>query len=531
MTDQGGAFVLTVVADFGATAGTSTGSLRLEAGQFQTLFDRLKPRIELTTTDHLTGAPRAIRWELPLASMRAFDPESILAQFPVSAPLLACRRRIVEVARSSAGLPGLLDALDGLWPDVPGVPARSAPSPAESWPGPRDARPAGGGGGLDALLDLVDVPGAVAPGAAGTSGSAAPEGVRDRLHRLFRIPSVPWEARLKQALAAIDEALGRQLEAILHDPACRDREAAWRGLWAIAEAADLRRGDLRLLVRHADRAGAPEALAELRRELAEGWTEKPAAGAILVDHPIGDGPASWPLLAAGVRLAQAGSAHVLMPVDPGLLGRGARPEQARPGAVSDLVGTEALAACRAAVAESGFRVVVTCNRFLFRPPHLGGETTDVPGAYRENVGGADGPYGNAVWIAGRALAEAVRRGAPDAALSLRAARVGGLAMRPLGRPDDPERLLPLEFMPSVTEARDLLDAGLTPLTCEPDSDTATLSGLGAPGPGGTRAGAATRDATAGGADAGDSAESPGTGISSRFHVHLPPPRTEEGTPE
>jgi len=511
--DPRASFTLTILADFGAEPPAAAELRRVEAGEFQALFARLRPRLDLRTPDLVTGAPREISWSATLGSIRDFDPENLLGRFPPTAPLLAWRQRLIEAARAGAGIPALLEAFDELWPDVPSSPPGVTPRAAVAQP----SRPAPA---ADDFLALVDLPGTAPPaaGAALPGAPAAPLGLRDRLRLLLGM-TTPWEARLRQARTAVDEALGRQLEAILHDPALRDREAAWRSLWAIVERADLRRGDLRLFVLPASRAEVAEALERLLLWHEEGGGRTAPGGAILVDHAVGPDEDSARILAAAARLAAALGARLFLPTDASLLARGGDQATARPAPIADLASSESLAQIReagAAARAAGADLVLTCNRFLFRAPYGPEEAPVLLGAYREKVASPDGPFASAVWLAGRALTETVRRAGPESARTLDVARVERLAMRPLGRPDDPDHLLPLEFLLSVPEARLLLEAGLAPVTCDLDEDQALLRGIG-----GAAAAPDARAQETAPRDAG----SPSASLSARFTIQTRPPET------
>lgn len=532
-------FDLRIVADFGAAPGSAGEWARVEAGQLPALFLRLAPRFELRTEDLLSGADRIVAWRLAPSAVRDFEPNALLAAFPVSAPLLAWRDRLAEVMRSGAGLPGLLDSLESLWPDVPPLAALPGHAKGERGAGPAPRAGAGaharrglGGSGVDALLDMVDVGGAqTRPPKAPADGSApqadastgpAPLDVRERLRALLDLPSLSPDMRLRQARTAVEEALGRQAEAILHDPALRDREAAWRCLWSVVEGADLRRGDLRLHVASAAAAQVPEALERLSRAGQESWAASAQAAALVIDHPVGGADESSALIDEAIRLAVRPGCTVALPLQPALLGRGGDPAAARPGSISELAASEPVARLGELLARAGVRSFsVTCNRFLFRPLYDPAEAPSSLGGLRERAGHPNAPFANAPWIAARGIAQAVRLGGPVAAKALDAAEICGIPLRPLGGLDAPEHLLALEFMLGVGDARRLLDAGLAPLTCEPDEDRVVLRGL-------RHAAASDRDASSGAAHPESLAERSGAGgsMAARFTIQTAAPNEE-----
>jgi hypothetical protein len=477
-------FCLTIVADFGGAR--SDEPVRAEPGEFQALLHGLRPRIDLRTFDLLTGAPRQVEWRLAPAAIRDLDPEPLLARCPLSAPLLAWRRDLLQVARTGTGAAALLDALDRLWPEVPAEagPRRDPPLAALR----RDET------GLDALLDAVETPGGGSSAPRGAGEPAAP-GARERLLGILEARAVPWETRLRQARIAAEQALARQAGAILHDPALRDREAAWRCLWAVLEDADLRGGGLRLQIVPAPRGECAAALEAWARRCEEGWDAGPAPGLIAIDHAAGDDGFAAALFAGAAGVAGRLGCRVVVPLDPEFLGDAGDRGAGRPADVAALVGGARLFPARAALAGApGWGLAVTCNRFLFRPPWSPEEGPTALGAAREPVGHAGGPYAHAVWIAARGAARAARSGGPEAAVALDAVRVGGIATRPVAAAGAAERLTPLEFVLGVSDARLLAQAGLAPLTAELDQDAVTLRGLGAAPPAARAAAGATGDA-------------------------------------
>lgn len=452
---------IVVVADLGGSPKVGGDPwLRVPAGELPGLFTTLRPTLRLRTPDLLTGAERDVDWTLTLRSLRDLDPESLLAAFPPAAELFTWRKRLLDVVSSGTGAPGLLDALERLWPDVP-------PSASETaGAGPVAADPS----------DEVDVLLASVEGPAGTPAAKAPTGtgLRGRLLPSFRVLSLPMAERLRQACTATDEALGRQLQAILHDPAFRDVEIAWRQLWAIAEVADLRRGDLRLHVLPCVREQASESLADLCRFMEEGREERPEVSRVVVDHPVGSDEASRAILDEAGALALSLNGVAFVPLDPGFLARGASHERGEPRPAAEWLGSaevEAILGARRGLRHG--RVLVTCNRFMGRPGCVPEEGFTTLRGIRENLDSGSGPYANAVWIAARGLAAAVRRAGADAFASLDA-EVGSIPTRPLGDPVDPTHVLPLEFYLTPDDAGRILSAGIAPLTAPFDRDVVTL---------------------------------------------------------
>ena len=415
---------LIVVADLGESGVSHADPwLRVRAGELPGLFTALRPALRLRTPDLLTGTNREVSWTLTPRALRDLAPESLLAAFPPAAELLRWRQRLLATVQSGTGVAGLLDAVERLWPEVP-LSAPSVPAPTTPSTGPVDD--------IDALLGLVE--GSAAGPPAATAGGWD---LRERVLSLLGGSSISMGVKLRQARAATDVALGRQLESILHDPSFRDVEIAWRQLWALAEVADLRRGDLRLYVVPCSRTSAAQSMAALRQFVDEARDEVPDVSRIVVDHPVGSDDWSGPILGEAAALAASLAGTAFVPLDPMLLALGATHAKAEPRPTSQwLVAGEAKSVVAAIRATRADRLVVTCNRFLGRPPLSPEDGATIPEGYRESLDSASGPYANAVWIAARSVAAAARRGAA-AAFAEFAGEVGGIPTRPLGSATEP----------------------------------------------------------------------------------------------
>ena len=159
--------------------------------------------------------------------------------------------------------------------------------------------------------------------------------VRVRLGERLTLPAL--QARLGEDLAAIDVALGRQIDAILHHPAFMSLEASWRGLFWLLEQAgkanDDSDGQTRVEVRvlsvtkrelARDRASAVEFdRSQLWRKVYEdefGTAGGTPYGLLVTDFEFGQHPDDVNLLTGLSEVAAAAFAPLLATPRPELLG-------------------------------------------------------------------------------------------------------------------------------------------------------------------------------------------------------------------
>jgi hypothetical protein len=134
-------------------------------------------------------------------------------------------------------------------------------------------------------------------------------------------------------------------------------------------------------------------------------------------------------------------------------------------------------AFRAAAAREEARwVVVVLNDPLLRAPYTSSSSRQAEPRFEEDPRdpGAD-VYGNGGFLVAALCAKSfVRAGWPTAITGARDGAIGGLAVHTI---DDhgAELAIPLETLPSEDAVRELARAGLTMLTCAPNSDAAVLA--------------------------------------------------------
>lgn len=432
-------FHLLALADCGGTAGAGDPVPVTREGLDAVLAAR-RVRLDLEVPNHLGSHPKALLVRLMPEALADLTPAGLVAQVPELARLHALWR---AVAAPGAGLqtPAVAAALsacaghEALEEAVARCRAALAPAPGKPSPA---AEPAG----ADALDRILGMVGTQAAPASSTGGSAAPG-----------------------AAADLEARLAAQMSAILHDPAFRAVEAAWRGLRLLVRAADPR-GGVRVWLLDLpveDRAGA----------LADG-------GAVARLHDGPEGPLA--LVVADVLATRqaadldalqvlAEQAEVLQVplvagLEPGFFGAPGHQADRLPflGTVLD---EPAYTPWRALRARDAARwLVAGYNRPLLRAPYAADER-GAAGLAEDAPGPDDHLWGNPAWAIGALAAAAFDRDGWGAGLT----GTDGLSDQPLWTAPGGAVQVPLEAALPDKVLRDMADAGVSPLACRPNRDS------------------------------------------------------------
>jgi type VI secretion system protein ImpC len=306
---------LTPRAPFNAGASPPEQPIRVDSPEFDELFAKLRPRLALEIPSVLEDGRNA-RVDLSPTSLKSFRPDGLCSEVPLLRSLLD-GRLVLERLRDGSVSPEMAQSeLERLWKgsrfvrEVLGlVPqaSRAAPQPAAE---PAAAAPSGG---IDALLDMVDLAGASysSPQDARPQQREAPPQVKAETNRFSALISqvaMSGKAgggatgfRPAEAIARVEKALGAQIGAILQHPEVRRLEEAYRGLRFLTERTQGHAG-IRIDVLCARPDEAAEALARAAR----GASDPPISFAI-VDLPIDGSATGFSRLETIANAAEAAS--------------------------------------------------------------------------------------------------------------------------------------------------------------------------------------------------------------------------------
>lgn len=238
--------VATVVPNEEHNAGASPpdSPVRVDLSDPSQLFTKLRPRLRIEVPSVLDGG-RLTKIDLAPTSLKSFRPDGLVQEVPLlrsllEGKLILDRLRAAEISEDQAQA-----QLDRVWggsslaSEVLGRTPRGreaeAPRPLGGGSPKPAAAPEAGAGGLDALLDMVEIPG----GTSEPQASSSYEG-DERISKIIAEVALGSRARGgrgKTGIPMIEEAMGAQLGAILQHPEVRRIERAYRSIMFLAERA------------------------------------------------------------------------------------------------------------------------------------------------------------------------------------------------------------------------------------------------------------------------------------------------------
>jgi len=237
--------VTSIVPSDEANAGASAPEhpIRLDLADPAALFTKIRPRLSIEIPSVL-DLGKTIKIDLSPTGLKSFRPDGLLAEVPLlrsltDGKMVLDRLRAGELTDDQA-----FGQLDRLWGgsamagEVIGRAPRGGESrePARAAAKQAAASAPSGGGGLDALLDMVDVPGGDSH-AASSAEESSPRN-DDRIASIIAQVALGSKARGgrgKTGIPMVEEAIGLQLGAILQHPEVRRLERAYRSLNFLAE--------------------------------------------------------------------------------------------------------------------------------------------------------------------------------------------------------------------------------------------------------------------------------------------------------
>jgi len=226
---------------------TSSRLINVTLSSFQSVMQQLSPRLTLDVPNRLSDSPKELAVELNFPEMKAFRPEGIARQVGELANLLEMRQLVEQVKDRKMELqefdkriqqmgvdPAWLERFHGMLAESqkpkPTEPKPSSPS-AESTPKPE-------GGGLDALLNMVDMPDEEA--APERSSTSPVDGLLRAISGSKKSGPRANKTVVETVIDDLDQTLSQQVSEILHNSQFQELESAWRGLKFLVDRTDFR---------------------------------------------------------------------------------------------------------------------------------------------------------------------------------------------------------------------------------------------------------------------------------------------------
>ena len=376
----------------------------VDRDNFNDVLARLDVRLEFPL-----GPDGERRFVVHFRELADFHPDRLFERAEVFAPLRDLRRRLRDPATFAAAA---AEVRAWLSPEAAPEPARPPAEPAA----PAGEAPA------ENLLEqiLTAMPG---PGPEPSRGvePAGWKGLLEQLVRPYAVPAPgPDEDRLRNA---VDQAAGAVMRSLLHDPAFRALESAWRGLHFLTQRLETG-NDLQLYLLDLPKAqlaadltaGDDPRSSRLHRLLVEEAVETPGGvpwAVVAGLWTFGPSAEDAELLGRAARVARPAGAPLVAAADDRLLGcasLAATPDPAEWNLPADPAGAEAWEALRK-LPEASY-LGLALPRFLLRLPY--GEHSDPAEQFpfEEMPGGAEHEaylWGNPALFCACLLGQAFRR--------------------------------------------------------------------------------------------------------------------------
>lgn len=214
---------------------SSSRLINVTLSSFQSVMQQFSPRLSLDVANHLSDSPKELTVKLSFPDMKAFTPAGIARQVDELASLLEMRRLICEVRDRKLTLQEFDKqaqkiGVDSVWiqhfhqmlsssqapakPEAPAAPPESAPKPE--------------GGGLDALLGMVDAPDEQA--VPEQTPASRVDGLLAAISRSRTSGPRADKSAVETVIDELDQVLSQQINEILHHREFQRLESAWRGL-------------------------------------------------------------------------------------------------------------------------------------------------------------------------------------------------------------------------------------------------------------------------------------------------------------
>lgn len=228
---------------------SSSRLFEITPGSFQAVMGHLNPSVSLDVPNRLGDAPKELPIDLAFPDMKALRPEGIAQQVDVLAEVLKIRALVGQLRDRELTREAFAERLGEM--DVGSVwrerlhqllsepQAAGTPTPPDP-PGPAPKQEEGG---LDSLLDMVDVDEEGGPPSP-PAGAPVDDLIRAVLRPERRGPGVD-RSTAQAIIDELDRSVGRQIDDILHHPKFQHVESAWRGLKFLIDRTDFQ-GNIRI---------------------------------------------------------------------------------------------------------------------------------------------------------------------------------------------------------------------------------------------------------------------------------------------
>ncbi|MBI1926566.1 type VI secretion system contractile sheath large subunit [Candidatus Poribacteria bacterium] len=343
--------------------------IRVDKHNFQDMMGQLNPGLSLAVPNHLGGTPKELTVNLRFQNLKAFSPEGIAGQVGSLSTLLDIRRLASQLQNREIAPPEFERQLNQIGADAVWVQyirqLLSPPAPAGSGAGGAVPEPQTGGNALDSLLSIVDVAGAETP-----SGARQETNRVDPLVHAIAQPKGGVNRSIPETIInAVDETLGAQINAILHDRAFQCLESTWRGLKFLIDRTNFRE-NVQVELLSVPKAHLRDAIYhQVFQPEYDDLSEYPLS-VIIADYEFNSSPMDIELLGDIARLAASMQVPFISAVSHAFFGAETAEEQAKVPMLRSLFEGPKYAGWRGLREnEASQYIALTTPRFLLRFPY------------------------------------------------------------------------------------------------------------------------------------------------------------------
>lgn len=462
----------------------------VDKNSFDEVMERIAGQVNLSVRNRLSDRPKYIQVMIPLRGIKSFRPETVAETVPALKDLIEVRRmlvllrdgklscesfqeRISEIQGNSVVLGSIKDAVADAHKEKQEPRTRSRQPTA---PVPEPSKPTGGkDSALDSLLGMVDLPAAAGGVSLSTQTPAEPaSSMLDRMISMIKLArhdgTLMDTAPANRIISDLDDAIGIQLNEILHHPEFRRLESTWRGVRFLVQ-----RTDFREPVRIELLAASKDQLIDVFRSEIEGMLDNPVS-VVLADYSFDRSQHNMETLQEIAALAETLQVPFISSVGLSFLGLNNADEFAGTFNLEELFKQPEYMKWRSFRQSGSSRwISLAFNRFPLRTPYGPSQQRVRNFGYQESISGTgDHVWGNPVWALGALLTSSFAgTGWPTKITGIKSGgRLEDLLLHEVKTKDGHEVRIPLEIIISGRQQDDLTDNGINPFVCRLNSDTA-----------------------------------------------------------
>lgn len=456
--------------------------IRVDKDNFSAVMQRLNPRLSLEVPNQLSEEPRELVLDLQFPDIKAFHPEGVAAQVDVLARLMKIRqltgqldRREIERAEFETQLTQI--GLDATWINrirqaletAEQRATQTQPTATQTTTSESDTKESS----LDSLWNMVD--------AGDRTTSKRPSRATSAVDRFARsvVQSTGRRRQRDRSVTQslvddIDDALGRQMNVILHHEKFQRLEATWRSLKFLVDRTDFRENIIVELLA-VDKEALQEAVHhQVFTPEYNDLSEVPLS-VIVADYEFNRSAVDMELLGALADMTAGMQVPFIASAGTAFFGVQSTEELARlPGLHSYLQKPEYTQWRSLRDKETSRYVALTVPQFLLRAPYgINGETVKAFQFFEEINSSSDHLWGTGAFAVGTTLVRSFAQ--KGWAIGITGRHAGGLVENlPLwtSRVAGRDTQIPLGVLLSQSKALEFAEAGFLVLSCQMNDDAA-----------------------------------------------------------